>query len=183
MFGNGQHSLALRNPYSRLPISRNLFPFILDAENTKQFGQFKLETPHRHKKIEPKDGIDDRESVFDVLRPLVGAKRGDVVPYKTSSNLWKEVMNGAWTNWGPNRQMKKEAFEVSDPMQIKNDRISFGNEYFYNPLFAEASADAPDYLMELTNPMNLTTHSFKAFSNYIIINSVSLEDKTNVQRV
>lgn len=143
--------------YNKINPSKQHFPFLLDSEHRDQFDGKDLYIPDRleRQKYKNTEGM-EKCTILDVLEPLTGIKAGDVINYHKSYEMWKEAMNGAWTNWGPNRVMKKSAFDVTDPIQLRNDRIVFPNEYTFQPLFAEIFPDAPAYTRDLFHPVNVT---------------------------
>lgn len=155
--------------YHRVPSSQYKFPFLLDSDNINDFGQSDYYIPDRLERQRYKDTSDKKsQTVMDVLKPLTGINSSDVVRYDKSMELSKEIMNGAWTTFGRNRVFKKSSFEVTDPIQIRNDRIVFPNQYTWNPLFAEASSDAPAYHREMRCPVEVDAESLYKFGNDLI---------------
>jgi hypothetical protein len=143
--------------YNKISPSRLHFPYLLDSEHANMFDTNELYIPDRLEKQKFKDTKNMKTyTIMDVLEPLTGIRAGEVIEYNKSYELWKEVMNGPWTVWGPERVIKKKAFEATDPIQLRNDRIAFPNEYTYNPLFAEVIPEAPTYFESMQSPVNVT---------------------------
>jgi hypothetical protein len=143
--------------YNKINPSRLHFPYLLDSEHANVFDGNELYIPDRLEKQKYKDTKNMKNyTIMDVLEPLTGVRATDVLEYHKSYELWKEAMNGPWTVWGPNKVIKKLAFEPTDPGQLRNDRICLPNEYTYNPLFAEVIPEAPSYFESMHSPVNIT---------------------------
>jgi len=108
----------------------------LDGPDMHSGETITYKVPDRLDKMLPKlEKGEWRGNLMDVLYPITSVRSQDIPPYLTAAELYKEVMDGAWTMWGPDHVTKLEPFTIVDPMQIKGDRVSFANKYFFLILF------------------------------------------------
>jgi hypothetical protein len=104
---------------------------------------------------------------------MTGTYVSDVTKVDKNQELYKDVVNGTWSTFGADLFTKREVFEISDPSQLRNDRIIIANQYLFNPLFAESHADAPEYVKDLCEVVNIRGDTLNNFSKMWLIFSNS----------